>query len=165
MTNLDSVLKSRDTANKSPSGLVWLWQLDLKKGRTWKNWCLWTVVLEKTPESSSNRKETKSVNLKGDQPWIFTGRTNSEAEAAVFWPSDEKRGFTGKVPDTGKDWGQNEKRASEDEVAGWHHWYNEHELRQTLGDGEGHRGLACCRPWGCKELDTAGWLNNNNSKR
>ena len=157
--------KAETLPTKVPMVLYGCDNWTLKRGRTWKNWCLWTVVLEKTPESSSNRKETKPVNLKGDQPWIFTGRTNSEAAAAVFWPSDEKRGFIGKVPDTGKDWGQKEKRASEDEMAGWHHWYDEHELRQTLGDGEGHGSLACCCPWGCKELDTAGRLNNNNSKR
>jgi len=160
MTNLDSVLKSRNTANKVSNGLIWLWQLGLKEGRMRKYWCLWTVVLEKTAESPSVIKETKPVNLKWDQPWMFTERTNFEAEAAVFWPSDENRGFFGKVHDTGKDWGQKEKRASEDEMAGWHHQYAEHELRQTLGDGEGHAGLLCFRPWGCKESDTVGQLNN-----
>ena len=120
-----------------------------------------TVALEKIPEIPSDSKEIKPVNLKGDQPWIFTGRTDAEAEAPVFWSSDSNRWLTGKVPDAGKDWGQKEKRASEDEIIGWHHQRNEHELGQTLGNGEEQRGLACCSPWGCKELNTTGRLNNN----
>ena len=128
--------------------------------RTPKNRCLWTVVLEKTPESPLDSMEIKPVNLKGDQPWIFTGRTDAEAEAPVIWSSDVNRRLPGKVPDAGKDWGQ-KKRVSEDEMAGRHHWCNEHELGQTLGDGEGQGGLACCSPWGHKELDMTGRLNNN----
>ena len=120
------------------SGHVWLWELDHKEDRTPKNWCLRTVVLEKTSESPLDSKEIKPVNLKGDKPWIFTGRT--EAEAPVFWLSDVNRWLIGKAPDAGKDWGQ-EKRVSEDEVAGQHHQCNEHELGQTLGDGEGQGGL------------------------
>ena len=92
-----------------PSGHVRLWELDCKKGRAPKNWCLWTVVLEKTPESSLDSK-IKPVSLKGDQPWIFTGRTDAEAEAPVFWSSDANRQLIGKVPDAGKDWRQKEKR-------------------------------------------------------
>ena len=137
------------SANKSlygqgcglPSGHVWLWELDHEDSRTPKNWCLWTAVLGKTPESPLDSKEIKPVNLKGDQPWIFTGLTDAEAEAPVFWVSDANRWLTGKVPDAGKDWGQKEKRASEDEVARWHHWCNEYELGQTLGGGEGQGGL------------------------
>ena len=102
------------SANKSPygqgcglpSGHVWLWELDHEDGRTPKNWCLWTVVLEKTPESPLDSKEIKPVKLKGDQPWIFTGRTDAEAEIPVFWSSDMNRQLIGKVPDAGKDWGQ-----------------------------------------------------------
>ena len=124
-----------------PSGHAWLWELDCKEGRAPKNWCLWTVVLDKTPESPLDCKETKPVNLKGDQPWIFTRRTG--AEAPGFWSSDAKSWLMGKVPDAGKDWGKNKKRASEDEMTGWHHWCNEHKLGQTLGDGEGEGGLAC----------------------
>ena len=140
MTNLDSVLKSRHySADKGPSsqgcglpsGHVRLWELDRKGGRTLKNWYLQTVVLEKTPESPLDSKEIKPVNLKGDQPWIFTGRTDAEAEAPVLWSSDVNRWVIGKVPDTRKDWGQKEKRASEDEMAGWYLWCNEHELGQT----------------------------------
>ena len=141
-----------------PSGHVWLWKLDCKEGRIPKNWCLWTVMLEKTPESPLNSKEIKPVNLKGNQPWIFTGRTDAEAEAPVFWSSDANSWFTGKVPDAGKDWEQ--KRASE-KMAGGHYWCNGHELGKTLGDGEGQGGLVCCSPWGRQELDMTWWLNNN----
>ena len=143
-----------------PSGHVWLWELDCKEGRALKNCCLWTVVLEKTPESPLDSKEIKPVNLKGNQPWILVGRTDSEAETLVFWWCDMNSWLTGKVPDAGKDGGQ-EKRVSEDEMARWHHGYNEHELGQTLGDGERQRGLVCYSPWGCKESDTTGRLNSN----
>ena len=107
-----------------PSGHIQLWELDHKKGRVPKNGCLWTVVL-KTSENPSDGKEIKPVDLKGDQPWILTGRTDAEAEAPVFWSSNMNRQLIGKVSDAGKDWGQ-KKRASEDEMAGWHHWCNEH---------------------------------------
>ena len=113
----------------SPSGHVWFWLLVHKEGRVRKNRCLWTVMLEKTPESLLDSKEIKSVNLKGNQLWILVGRT--DAEAPVFWPPDSNSWLIGKVPDTGKDWGQKEKRASEDEMAGWHHQCNGHELGQT----------------------------------
>ena len=131
MTKLDNILKSKrhyfaDQGPYSegyglPSGHVRLWELDHKEGRVAKNWCLRTVVLEKTPESPLDSKEIKPVSLKGDQPWIFTGRTDAEAEAPVFWSSDVNRQLIEKVPDAGKDRGQKEKRASEDEMAGWHH--------------------------------------------
>ena len=140
------------------SGHVWLWELDHKEDRTPKNWCLRTVVLEKTSESPLDSKEIKTVNLKRDQPWIFTGKT--DAEAPVFWSSAVNRQLIGKVPDAGKEWGQ-KKRASEHEMAGQHHWCSEHELGQILGDGEGQGGLACCSSWGLKESDTTGWLNNS----
>ena len=139
-----------------------LWELDCKEGRTPKSWCLRTAVPEKTPQSPLDSKEIKPVNLKGDQPWIFTGRTDAGAEAPVFWSSDVNRQLIGKVPEAGKDWGQKEKKLSEDEMAGWHHWCNEHELGQTLLDGKGQGGLACCSPWGHKELDMTGQLNKNN---
>ena len=105
------------------------------KGTMPKSWRLQTTVLEKTPESPLYSKEIKPVNLKGKQPWIFTGRT--DAEAPVFWSPDANSWLIGKVPHAGKDWGQKEKRTSEDEMAGWHHWCDEHELQQTLEDGEG----------------------------
>ena len=171
MTNLNSMLKSRDinySASKGPysqgyslpSGHLQLWELDCKEGRTPKNWCLQTVMLEKTPESPLDSKEIKPVNLKGDQPWIFSERTDAEAETPVFWSSDVNSWLTGRVPDAGQDWGQSEKRASVDEIVGCHH----HELGQTSGGGEGQRGLTCYSPWGHKELDTTGQLNNNNNK-
>ena len=106
-----------------------------KEGRAPKNWCLQTVVLEKTPESSLDSKEIKSVNLKGNQPWILTGRTDADAEAetSVFWSPDVNSQLIGKVPYAGKDWGQKEKRTSKDEMAGWHHWCNERELGANSG--------------------------------
>ena len=105
--------------------------------------------------------EIKSVNPKGNQPWILIGRTDAEVEGPVFWSSDVNSGLIAKVPDAGKDCEWKEKRASEDEMAGWHHQCNGHELGQTSGDGEGQGGLACCDPWGLKQLDTTGQLNNN----
>ena len=128
MTNLDSVLKNRDItlSTKSlyslgyglPSGHVQLWDLDNKEGRTPKNWCLQIMMLEKTPESSLDSREIKPVNLKWNQPWIFTGRTDAETEAPVFWSSDVHRQLIGNVPDSGKDWGQKEKRVSQEEMVG-----------------------------------------------
>ena len=112
-----------------------LWDLDHKEGRMPKNRCLWTVVLEKTPESSLESREIKPGNLKGDQPWIFTGRTEAKAEALAFWSSDVHRWLIGKVPVAGKDRGQKEKRASQDEIGRRHHQCNEHELGQTPGQG------------------------------
>ena len=118
-------------------------------------WC-WRGLL-RVPCS----KEIKAVNLKGNQPWILFGRI--DAEAPVFWSPDASRWLIGKVPDSGKDWGQKEKRVSEDEMVGWHYRYNEHELGQTLEDGEGQGGLECWSTWSCKKSDMTGWLNNNNS--
>ena len=103
-----------------PSGHAWLWELDCKEGRMPKNWCLPTVVLEKTPESPLDSKEIKPVNLKGNQAGMFSRRTDTEAEAPVFWSSDTNRWLIGKVPGAGKDWGQ-EKRVAEDEMVGRHH--------------------------------------------
>ena len=105
-------------------------------------------LLEKTLESPLDGKEIKSVNLKGNQPWILIGRTDAEVETPIFWSSDANSWLIRKVPDAGKDWGQKKKRASEDEMAGWHHWCNGNKPGQTLGDGEGQRGLVCCSPWG-----------------
>ena len=135
-----------------------MWELDHKKGWAPKNWCLQIVVLEKTPESPLHSKEIKPANLKGNHLWIFIGRTDAEAETPVFWSSDINSSLIGKVPDAEKDWGQ-EKRASEDEMAGWHYHCNGHELEQTLGDGEGQGSLVCCSPWGHKESETTEQLN------
>ena len=123
-----------------------------KEGRMLKNWCRWIVVLEKTLENPLDSKEIKSANLKGDPPWIFIGRTDAEAEAPVFWWVMQTDDTLVKALMLGKDWGQ-KKGASENEMAGWHHWCNEYELGQTLGDGKGQGGLACCSPWGRKEWD------------
>ena len=129
-----------------------------KKRLKWsKNWCFQTVVLEKTLESPLNCKEIKPVNRKGNQSWIFIGRT--DAEAPILWPPDVKSQLTGKDPDAGKDWGH-EKEVAEDGMVGWHHQFNGHEFEQTPGDGEGQASLACFSPWDCKELDTTEQLNN-----
>ena len=128
-----------------------------------KNWCFQTVVLEKILESPLDSKEIKSVNLKGNQTWIFTGGTGAEAEAPMLWPPDAKNWLTGKDPVAGKVWWQEEKWVTEDGMAGWHHWLNGHEFEfeQTLEDGEGWGSLVCCSSWGHKELDTTERLNNN----
>ena len=122
-----------------------------------KNWCLQTVVLDETPESTLDIKEIKPVNLKGDKPSIFTGRTDARAEAPVFWSSDAKRWLIGKVPDAGKDWGQEEKRVTEDRMVGWHHQLNGHDFEQALGDGERQGGQACCSTKGCKHSWLGDW--------
>ena len=133
------------------SSHVQLWQLDYKESRVLKIWCFWTVMLEKTLESPLDSKEINSVNPKGNQPWIFIGRT--DAEAPMLWPPNLKSWLMGKDPDTGKDWRQKEKRAAEDEMVGWHHQLNGREFEQTPEDSEGQESLLCCSPWGCTELD------------
>ena len=119
-----------------------------------KNWWFQTAVLEKTLESPLNCKEIKPVNPKGNQSWTFIERTDAEVEAPVLWPPDVKGQLIEKDPDAGKDWGQEEKGMTEDEMVGWHHRLNGHESEETLGDSEGQGTLARCSPWGCKELDT-----------
>ena len=138
-----------------------MWELDYKESWMPKNWCFWTVVLKKTLESPLNCKEIKPVNPKGYQPWIFLGKTDAEVEAPTLWPPDVKSQFIGKDPDAGKDWGQEEKGTTEDEMVEWHHWFSGHEFDQTPGDNERKGSLMCCSPWGHKELDTTEWLNNN----
>ena len=136
------------------SSSVWRWELDHKEGWAPKNWCFWTVMLEKTLESPLDCKEIKPVNPKGNQPWIFIGRTEAEAKASILWPPDVKSWLIGKDPDAGKDWRQEEKDATEDEMVGWHHQLNGHEFEQTSGDNEEQGSLACCSPRGLKESDT-----------
>ena len=139
-------------ANKFPSsqgygfssGHVWIWELDYKESWAQKNWCFWTVVLEKTLESPLDFKEIQPLHPKGDQSWVFIGRTDVEAETLILWPPDSKSWLIGKDTDAGKDWGQEEKGMTEDEVVGWHHWHNGHELGWTLGVGDGQEGLVCC---------------------
>ena len=142
-----------------PSSHVWMWELDYKESWVLKNWCFWTVVLEKTLESPLDCKKIKPVHPKGYQSWIFIGRTDTEAEALIFWPPDVKSWFTGKEPDAGKDWRQEEKGETEDEMAGWHHRLDGHEFEWTPGVGDGQGGLACCDSWGRKESDMTEQLN------
>ena len=120
---------------------------------SWKNWCFWTVVLERTLESPLDCKEIQPVHPKGDQSWVFIGRTDVEAETPILWPPDVESWLIWKDPDAGKDWGQEEKGMTEDEMVGRHHQINGHGFRWTLGDGDGQGGLACCGSWVWKELD------------
>ena len=136
MTNLDSVLKSRDITfvNKGPSSQgygfssshVWMWELDYKESWALKNWCFWTVMLEKTLESPLDCKEIQAVHPKGNQSWIFIGRTDAEAETPILWPPDEKSWLIRKDPDVGKDWRQEKKGMTGHEMVGWHHWLDGH---------------------------------------
>ena len=154
-------------ANKGPSsqgygfscGHVWMWELDYKESWALKNWCVWTVVLEKTLESPLDCKEIQPDNPEGNQSWIFIGRTDAEAETPILWPPDVKNWLTGKDPDARQDWRQEEKGMTEDEMVGWHHWLNGHEFEQALAVGDGQESLACCSPWGCKESDMTERLN------
>ena len=168
MTNLDSIFKSswHYFANKGPSsqgygfscGHVWMWELDHKESWTLKNWCFWTVVWEKILESPLDCKEIQPVYSKGDQSWVFTGRTDVEAETPILRPPDVKSWLIWKDPDAGRDW-RWEKGTREDEMVWWHHWLDGHEFGWTLGVGDGQGGLACCDSWGCKELGMTEQLN------
>ena len=162
MTNLDSVLKSRDIADHKSYGFscsrVWIWKLDHKEGWAQKNWCFQTVVLEKTLERPLDCKEFQPVSPKGNGSWIFIGRTDAEAEAPIVWLPDTKIRLIGKDPGDGKGWRQ-EKGTTEDKMVGWYHWLNGHEFEQALENGEGQGSLAYCSPWGRKESDTTERLN------
>ena len=136
-----------------------MWELDYKESWASKNWCFWTVVLEKTLESSLDCKEIQPVHPKGDQTWVFIGRTDFEAETPIRWPPDAKNWLIWKDPDAGKDWRQEEKGTTEYEMVGWHHRLNGHGFGWTPGVGDGQRGLACCDSWGHKESDTTEKLN------
>ena len=128
-----------------------MWELDKTKDWALRSWCLWTVVLEKTLENSWESMEIQPVNPKGNQPWIFIGRTDAETEALILWPPDVKSEIIGRYPDTGNDWRQEEKGTTEDEIVGWYHRLNGREFEQTLGDVKGQGSLACCGPWGQKD--------------
>ena len=160
MTNLESILKSRDITLPTKVHLVkamvfpvvvygyesWT----IKKDEHWRIdafelWC-WRF------ESPLDCKEIKPVNPKGSQSWIFIGRTDAEAEAPILWPPNVKNWLIGKDPDAGKDW-REEKGMTDNEMVGWHHWLDGHEFEWTLEVGDGQGSLACCSPWGCKELD------------
>ena len=136
-----------------------MWKLDCEESWGLKNWCFWTVVLEKILESPLDCKEIQPVHSKGDQSWLFIGRTDAEAETPMLWLPHVKSWLTGKDSDAGRDWGQMEKGTTEDEMAGWHHQLDGHEFGWTPGVGDGQGGLACCDLWGCKESDTTEWLN------
>ena len=169
MTNLDSILKSTDITWPTKVCLVkamffssshlWMWQLDHKEIWVLKNWCFWTVVLEKTLESPLVCKKIQPVHAKADQSWIFTGRTDAEAEAPILWPPDARNWLSGKDPDTGQDWRQEKKGMIEDEMVGWYHQLYGHEFKQTLRIGKGQGSLVCCNPWDCKDSDMTEWLN------
>ena len=143
-------------ANKGPSSQVcgfssspvWMWELDCEESWAPKNWCFWTLVLEKSLESPLYCNEIQPVHPKGDQSWIFIGRTDAEAEVPILWPPDVKNWLIGKAPDAGKDWRQEEKGKREDEMVGRHHRLDGREFGQALGVGDGQGSLACCSPWG-----------------
>ena len=134
-----------------------MWELDHKESWVLKNWCFWTVVLEKTLECPLDCEEIKPVNPKGNKPWIFTGRTNAEPEAPILWPPDVKNLLILKDSNAGKDWSQEEKGMTEDEMVRWHPWLYGHEFEQALGVSNGQGNLGCCSP-GVTKNQT--WLSN-----
>ena len=169
MKNLDRMLESRDLTLPTKICIVKaiIFPLVTDSCESWTvkkeehqriytfELCCWRWLL-KVPWTA---RRSNQVNLKGNQPWLLTGRTDGEAEAPVFWPPDVSSWIIEKVRNAGKDWGQKEKRVSEDEMDEWHHWCNGHELEQTSGDSEGQGCLACYNPWGRKESDISEWLN------
>ena len=169
MTNLDNILKSRDITLPTKvhlvkavvfsSSHVWMWELDHKESWRPKNWYFWTVVLDKTLKSPLDCKEIQPVNPKGNQSWIFIGRTDAEAETPILWLPDAKTWLIWRDPDAGKDWRQEKNRMTENEMVGWHHRFDGHESEQAPGVGDGQGSLVCFSPWGRKELDTTEWLN------
>ena len=136
-----------------------MWELYYKESWALKNWCFWTVVLEKTLKSPLDCKDIKPVNMKGNQPWIFIGRADAEAEAPILFSNLWEELTHWKRPWCWEILRQEEKGTTEDEMIGRHHQLNGHELQQALGVGDEQEGLACCSPWGCKESDTTGRLN------
>ena len=164
MNNLDSILKSRDITLPTKVRLVkaMVFQVVMNGCESWtikkaehqridafELWC-W----RRLSESPLDCKEIQPVHPRGNQSWVFIGRTDVEAETPILWPPDAKSWLISKDPDSGKNWGQEEKGTTEDEMTGWHHCLNGHEFGWTLGVGDGQGGLACCSPWGCKLLDT-----------
>ena len=138
------------------SSHVGIWEMDHNEGWAPTNWCFWITVLEKTPENPLDCKEIKLINPKGNQSWIFIRRTDAEAEVPILWPLEVKSWLTRKDSDAGKDQGQKEKGATEDEMIGHHHRFNGHEFEQTLGDNEGQGSPMPCNPWGQKSWT---WLS------
>ena len=136
-----------------------MWELDCEESWVLKNWCFSIVVLEKTLESPLNCREIQPVHPKGDQSWVFIGRTDAGAETPILWPHHAKSWLIGKDSDAGRHWGQEEKGIAEDEMAGWHHWLNAHGFGWTPEGGVRQGGLACCDSWGHKESDMTERLN------
>ena len=153
LTSLSMILSRSIQGYGFFSSHVWMWELDYKESWVQKNWCFWTVVLEKTLESPLDCKEIQPVHLKGDQSWVFIGRTDVEAETPTPLATWCRKLLIWKDPDAGKDWGQEEKGTTEDEMVGWHHRHNGHGSGWTL------EGLACFSSWGCKQSDMTEWLN------
>ena len=163
---ITSILKSRDIALPTKvqysqsyghdcfsNSHVWMWELDHKEGWVLKNWCFWTVELEKSLESPLDFKEIKPINPKGSQSWIFIGGTDAEAEAPIVWAPDAKTWPLKETLMLGKIEGRR-RRGWQDRIVAWHHQLNGYEFEQAPGDGEGQGSLACCSPWCCEELDT-----------
>ena len=160
MTNLDSIFKSKDItlptkvclvkAMVFSSGDVWMWELDCKEIWAPKLWCFWPAMLEKTLESPLDCKEIQPVHSKGDQFWVFIGRTDAEAETPILWSPYAKCWLIGKDHDDQRDWGQEEKGTTENEMSGGHHWLDGHEFGWIPGFGDRQGGLACCDSWGRK---------------
>ena len=172
LTNIDSILKSRDItlptkvhlvkAMVFSSSHVWMWELDHKESWVPKNWCFWTVVLDKTLENSLDCKEIQPVNPEGNQSWIFVGRTDTEVEAPILWPPDMKNWLIRSSLNRKRLWWKHWRReevTTEDEMVGWHHQLDRHEFEQAPGVGDGQGSLVCCNQWGHKELDTTEWLH------
>ena len=136
-----------------------MWELNHKEGWVLNNWPFWTVILQNTFESPLDCRKIKPINPKGNQSWIFIGRTDAETEAPILWSPSVKSWLIGKDSDARRDWGQEEKGTTEDEMAGWHHWLNGRESEWTPGVGDGQGGLACFNSWGHKESDTTERLN------
>ena len=136
-----------------------MWELDCEESWVPKNWCFWTVVLEKTLESPLDCKEIQPVHPKGNQSWVFFGRTDAKAETPILWPPDAKNWLIWKDPDAGKDWRWEEKGTTKNEMVGWHHWRDGHKFEQAPGVGGRQGSLAFCSLWGHKELDTTEQLN------
>jgi len=163
-----SAMKLKDTCSyKGPTsqgygcscGHVWMWELDCEEGWAPKNWCFWTMVLERTLESPLDCTEIQPVHSEGDQFWDFFGWNDAEAETPVLRPPHVKSWLIGKDSDAGRDWGQEENGTTEDEMAGWHHWLDGRESEWTPRVGDGQGSLACCNSCSRKESDTTEWLN------
>ena len=163
MADLDSIFRIRDItlptnvclvkATVFSSGHAWMWGLDCEESWALKNWCFWTVVLNKTLESPLDCKEFQPVHSEGDQPWVFFGRNDAKAETPVLCPLHATSWLTGKDSDAGRGWGQEEKGMTEDEMAGWHHRLYGRKFEYTPGVGDGKGGLVCFGSWGHKESD------------